>query len=172
MIWDVAGPLDGPYERTISPRRSLFTRITTQTFKTCSPGVPKSRRYVASTYTGHIGGCAHRALSEKESIPGNDLVVEGMSAARIRGRLTPQSHICTRPISFTHDDVQESRIPTSRTQPQRGGYRVDRWHWTAGEAARLPNKTHAIPGDDVYYIAELDVLHSLHCLVRVGLLRH
>lgn len=28
---------------------------------------------------------------------------------------------------------------------------------TKDEAARLPNKTHAIPGDDGHYIAELDV---------------
>jgi len=35
---------------------------------------------------------------------------------------------------------------------------------TKDEAARLPNKTHAIPGDDGHYIAELDVFHNLHCL--------
>ncbi|KAJ6478196.1 hypothetical protein C8R45DRAFT_1101585 [Mycena sanguinolenta] len=35
------------------------------------------------------------------------------------------------------------------------------------EAARLPNKTHAIPGDDGYYIAELDVFHNLHCLNKI-----
>ena len=33
------------------------------------------------------------------------------------------------------------------------------------QAAKLPNKTHAIPGDEGYYIAELDVFHNLHCLV-------
>lgn len=36
---------------------------------------------------------------------------------------------------------------------------------TKDEAARLPNKTHAIPGDETHYIAELDVFHNLHCLV-------
>ncbi|KAJ7160629.1 hypothetical protein C8R43DRAFT_1176994 [Mycena crocata] len=35
------------------------------------------------------------------------------------------------------------------------------------EAARLPNKTHAIPGDEGYYIAELDVFHNLHCLNKI-----
>ncbi|KAJ7696318.1 hypothetical protein B0H17DRAFT_929641, partial [Mycena rosella] len=35
------------------------------------------------------------------------------------------------------------------------------------EAARLPNKTHPIPNDDGYYIAELDVFHNLHCLNKV-----
>ncbi|KAF7359820.1 hypothetical protein MVEN_00707300 [Mycena venus] len=38
---------------------------------------------------------------------------------------------------------------------------------TKEEAAKLPNKTHAIPGDDGYYIAELDVFHNLHCLNKV-----
>lgn len=33
------------------------------------------------------------------------------------------------------------------------------------QAERLPNRTHAIPGDPGYYIAELDVFHELHCLV-------
>ncbi|KAF8978017.1 hypothetical protein BDQ17DRAFT_1440339 [Cyathus striatus] len=34
------------------------------------------------------------------------------------------------------------------------------------QAAKLPNKTVAIPGDpDGYYIAELEVFHQLHCLV-------
>jgi len=32
------------------------------------------------------------------------------------------------------------------------------------QAALLPNKTHPIPGDDGYYIVELDVFHNLHCL--------
>ncbi|KAJ7158962.1 hypothetical protein C8R43DRAFT_1124603 [Mycena crocata] len=35
------------------------------------------------------------------------------------------------------------------------------------EAARLPNKTHAIPGDEGHYIAELDVFHNLHCLNKI-----
>jgi len=35
------------------------------------------------------------------------------------------------------------------------------------QAAKLPNKTHAIPGDEGYYIAELDVFHNLHCLNMV-----
>ncbi|KAJ6540151.1 hypothetical protein DFH09DRAFT_1368557 [Mycena vulgaris] len=38
---------------------------------------------------------------------------------------------------------------------------------TKDEAARLPNKTHAIPGDDGHYIAELDVFHNLHCLNKI-----
>lgn len=39
------------------------------------------------------------------------------------------------------------------------------------EAALLPNKTAAIPGDpDGYYIAELEVFHQLHCLVRLNLI--
>ncbi|KAJ7467495.1 hypothetical protein FB451DRAFT_1137328 [Mycena latifolia] len=38
---------------------------------------------------------------------------------------------------------------------------------TKDEAARLPNKTHAIPGDDGHYIAELDVFHNLHCLDKI-----
>ncbi|KAF7345303.1 hypothetical protein MSAN_01907000 [Mycena sanguinolenta] len=38
---------------------------------------------------------------------------------------------------------------------------------TKEEAARLPNKTHAIPGDPGHYIAELDVFHNLHCLNKV-----
>ncbi|KAJ7210215.1 hypothetical protein B0H12DRAFT_1221871 [Mycena haematopus] len=36
---------------------------------------------------------------------------------------------------------------------------------TKDEAARLPNKTQAIPGDSDYYIAELEVFHNLHCLL-------
>ncbi|KAF7345275.1 hypothetical protein MSAN_01904200 [Mycena sanguinolenta] len=38
---------------------------------------------------------------------------------------------------------------------------------TKEEAARLPNKTHAIPGDPGHYIAELDVFHNIHCLNKV-----
>ncbi|KAJ7062079.1 hypothetical protein C8F01DRAFT_1284132 [Mycena amicta] len=38
---------------------------------------------------------------------------------------------------------------------------------TKEEAAQLPNKTHAIPGDPGHYIAELDVFHNLHCLNKV-----
>ncbi|KAF7349870.1 hypothetical protein MVEN_01287500 [Mycena venus] len=38
---------------------------------------------------------------------------------------------------------------------------------TKEEAAHLPNKTHAIPGDPGHYIAELDVFHNLHCLNKV-----
>ncbi|KAK7052479.1 hypothetical protein R3P38DRAFT_2860562 [Favolaschia claudopus] len=38
---------------------------------------------------------------------------------------------------------------------------------TKEEAAQLPNKTHAIPGDDGHYIAELDVFHNLHCLNKI-----
>lgn len=36
---------------------------------------------------------------------------------------------------------------------------------TKEQAAQLPNKTQPIPGDDGYYISELDVFHNLHCLV-------
>ena len=41
------------------------------------------------------------------------------------------------------------------------------------QAAKLPNKTHAIPGDEGYYIAELGVFHNLHCLVclHIGFLQ-
>ncbi|KAJ7168013.1 hypothetical protein C8R46DRAFT_1191963 [Mycena filopes] len=38
---------------------------------------------------------------------------------------------------------------------------------TKEEASKLPNKTHALPGDDGYYIAELDVFHTLHCLNKI-----
>ncbi|KAJ7513185.1 hypothetical protein B0H11DRAFT_2268125 [Mycena galericulata] len=38
---------------------------------------------------------------------------------------------------------------------------------TREEASRLPNKTHAIPGDEGHYIIGLDVFHSLHCLNQV-----
>ncbi|KAK7029391.1 hypothetical protein VNI00_014645 [Paramarasmius palmivorus] len=38
---------------------------------------------------------------------------------------------------------------------------------TKNQAARLPNKTQPIPGDEEYYIAELDVFHNLHCLNMV-----
>ncbi|KAJ6489823.1 hypothetical protein C8R45DRAFT_1213267 [Mycena sanguinolenta] len=38
---------------------------------------------------------------------------------------------------------------------------------TKEEAARLPNKTQAIPGDPGHYIAELDVFHNIHCLNKV-----
>ncbi|KAJ7263055.1 hypothetical protein C8J57DRAFT_1334565 [Mycena rebaudengoi] len=38
---------------------------------------------------------------------------------------------------------------------------------TKDQAALLPNKTHAIPGDEGHYIAELDVFHNLHCLNKV-----
>ncbi|KAJ6629332.1 hypothetical protein B0H10DRAFT_1986679 [Mycena sp. CBHHK59/15] len=38
---------------------------------------------------------------------------------------------------------------------------------TKEEAEKLPNKTHAIPGDDGHYIAELDVFHNLHCLNKI-----
>ncbi|KAJ7160632.1 hypothetical protein C8R43DRAFT_1233822 [Mycena crocata] len=35
------------------------------------------------------------------------------------------------------------------------------------EAAKLPNKTQAIPGDEGHYIAALDVFHNLHCLNKI-----
>ncbi|KAJ7691571.1 hypothetical protein B0H17DRAFT_1062933 [Mycena rosella] len=38
---------------------------------------------------------------------------------------------------------------------------------TKEEATRLPNKTHAIPGDDSNYVVTLDVFHSLHCLNKI-----
>lgn len=38
------------------------------------------------------------------------------------------------------------------------------------EAVLLPNKTYPIKDEPGYYIAELDVFHQLHCLVRVPLL--
>ncbi|KAL0070222.1 hypothetical protein AAF712_002712 [Marasmius tenuissimus] len=38
---------------------------------------------------------------------------------------------------------------------------------TKDQAALLPNKTSPIPGDEGYYIAELDVFHNLHCLNMV-----
>jgi len=37
---------------------------------------------------------------------------------------------------------------------------------TRSEAALLPNKTYPIKDDPGYYVAELDVFHQLHCLVR------
>ncbi|KAF7346864.1 hypothetical protein MSAN_01825800 [Mycena sanguinolenta] len=38
---------------------------------------------------------------------------------------------------------------------------------TKDDAARLPNKTEAIPGDDGHYIAELGMFHTLHCLNKI-----
>ncbi|KAJ7929593.1 hypothetical protein B0H13DRAFT_929799 [Mycena leptocephala] len=38
---------------------------------------------------------------------------------------------------------------------------------TKEEAARLPNKTHPIPGDDDHYIVGLGVFHDLHCLNKI-----
>ena len=37
---------------------------------------------------------------------------------------------------------------------------------TKDQAMLLPNKTWPIPGDEEHYVAELDVFHNLHCLVR------
>jgi hypothetical protein len=35
---------------------------------------------------------------------------------------------------------------------------------TPAEAAKLPNATVRIPGDEGHYIVGLDVMHQLHCL--------
>ena len=34
------------------------------------------------------------------------------------------------------------------------------------QAARLPNRTEDIPGDEGNFIIELDVFHEIHCLVH------
>ncbi|KAJ6595561.1 hypothetical protein DFH09DRAFT_1357509 [Mycena vulgaris] len=66
-------------------------------------------------------------------------------------------------------DLSPFQIPSSPTLDQMWSdlYNFGISRITKEEAARLPNKTHAIPGDDGHYIAELDVFHTLHCLNKV-----
>ncbi|KAJ7694903.1 hypothetical protein B0H17DRAFT_931433, partial [Mycena rosella] len=64
-------------------------------------------------------------------------------------------------------DLSPFQIPPSPTLDQMWSdlYNGGISRITKEEAARLPNKTHTIPGDDEHYIVELDVFHNLHCLV-------
>ncbi|KAJ7138306.1 hypothetical protein C8R44DRAFT_607441, partial [Mycena epipterygia] len=64
-------------------------------------------------------------------------------------------------------DLSPFQIPSSPALDRMWSdlYNVDILRLTKEEAAKLPNKTHAIPGDEDHYIAELDVFHNLHCLV-------
>ncbi|KAK7052481.1 hypothetical protein R3P38DRAFT_2860572 [Favolaschia claudopus] len=66
-------------------------------------------------------------------------------------------------------DLSPFQIPSSPALDQAWSnlYNFGISRITKEEAARLPNKTHAIPGDDGHYIAELDVFHNLHCLNKV-----
>ncbi|KAJ7449171.1 hypothetical protein FB451DRAFT_753621 [Mycena latifolia] len=71
-------------------------------------------------------------------------------------------------VGFT-GDLSPFQIPSSPALDQMWDnlYNFGISRITKDEAARLPNKTHAIPGDDGHYIAELDVFHNLHCLNKV-----
>ncbi|KAJ7449173.1 hypothetical protein FB451DRAFT_1410910 [Mycena latifolia] len=71
-------------------------------------------------------------------------------------------------IGFT-GDLSPFQIPSSPALDQMWSdlYNFGISRITKEEAARLPNKTHAIPGDDGHYIAELDVFHNLHCLNKI-----
>ncbi|KAJ6555094.1 hypothetical protein DFH09DRAFT_1165509 [Mycena vulgaris] len=71
-------------------------------------------------------------------------------------------------VGFT-GDLSPFQIPSSPGLDQMWSdlYNFGISRITKEEAARLPNKTHAIPGDDGHYIAELDVFHTLHCLNKV-----
>ena len=64
-------------------------------------------------------------------------------------------------------DLSPFQIPSSPKLDQMWSdlYNFGLSHITQDEAARLPNKTHAIPGYEGHYVAALDVFHSLHCLV-------
>ncbi|KAJ7775537.1 hypothetical protein B0H16DRAFT_1879904 [Mycena metata] len=66
-------------------------------------------------------------------------------------------------------DLSPLQIPSSPqlTQMWSDLYNFGVSRITKEEAAQLPNKTHAIPGDPGHYIAELDVFHNLHCLNKV-----
>ncbi|KAJ7097046.1 hypothetical protein B0H15DRAFT_945726 [Mycena belliarum] len=66
-------------------------------------------------------------------------------------------------------DLSSFQIPSSPALDQMWSdlYNFGISRISKDEAARLPNKTHAIPGDEGYYIAELDVFHNLHCLNKV-----
>ncbi|KAJ7929774.1 hypothetical protein B0H13DRAFT_1595975 [Mycena leptocephala] len=71
-------------------------------------------------------------------------------------------------VGFT-GDLSPFQIPSS---PQLDQMWSDLYNFgivkiTKEEAAQLPNKTHAIPGDEGHYIAELDVFHNLHCLNKI-----
>ncbi|KAJ6540132.1 hypothetical protein DFH09DRAFT_1089878 [Mycena vulgaris] len=71
-------------------------------------------------------------------------------------------------------DLSPFQIPSSPALDQAWSdlYNFGISRITHDEAAKLPNKTHAIPGDDGHYIAELDVFHTLHCLVRPSIHTH
>ncbi|KAJ7626551.1 hypothetical protein DFH06DRAFT_1227968 [Mycena polygramma] len=71
-------------------------------------------------------------------------------------------------VGFT-GDMSPFQIPPSPALDQMWSdlYNFGISRITREEAARLPNKTHAIPGDDGHYIAELDVFHTLHCLNKI-----
>ncbi|KAF7359839.1 hypothetical protein MVEN_00709300 [Mycena venus] len=66
-------------------------------------------------------------------------------------------------------DFSEFQIPSSPALDEMWSdlYNFGVSRITKKDAARLPNKTHAIPGDDGHYIAALDVFHNLHCLNKV-----
>ncbi|KAJ7791383.1 hypothetical protein B0H13DRAFT_1521822, partial [Mycena leptocephala] len=66
-------------------------------------------------------------------------------------------------------DFSEFQIPSSPALDEMWSdlYNFGVSRITKEEAVRLPNKTHAIPGDDGHYIAALDVFHNLHCLNKV-----
>ncbi|KAJ7485546.1 hypothetical protein FB451DRAFT_1230229 [Mycena latifolia] len=72
-------------------------------------------------------------------------------------------------VGFHEGDMSPFQIPSS---PALDEMWTDLYNFgisriTKEEAARLPNKTHAIPGDEGHYIAQLDVFHSLHCLNKI-----
>ncbi|KAJ6472637.1 hypothetical protein DFH09DRAFT_1007721 [Mycena vulgaris] len=71
-------------------------------------------------------------------------------------------------IGFT-GDLSPFQIPSSSELDQAWSdlYNFGISKITKEEAARLPNKTQAIPGDEGHYIAELDVFHNLHCLNKI-----
>ncbi|KAJ7643273.1 hypothetical protein B0H17DRAFT_1104421 [Mycena rosella] len=66
-------------------------------------------------------------------------------------------------------DMSPFQIPSSPTLDKMWTdlYNTGLSRITKQEAARLPNKTSAIPGDDDHYIVSLDVFHSLHCLNNI-----
>ncbi|KAF7345933.1 hypothetical protein MVEN_01615600 [Mycena venus] len=72
-------------------------------------------------------------------------------------------------VGFSDGDPSPFQIPSS---PELDKLWADLYDFgvsriTKDEAARLPNKTQAIPGDPGHYVVELEVFHNLHCLDRM-----
>ncbi|KAJ7485550.1 hypothetical protein FB451DRAFT_1392289 [Mycena latifolia] len=72
-------------------------------------------------------------------------------------------------VGFSESDLSPFQIPSSPALDEMWSdlYNFGISRITKEEARKLPNKTHAIPGDEGHYMAGLDVFHSLHCLNNI-----